>query len=246
MCWSVKGKLFERRGCKVTCLKLVLIKFKATEHPAWYNSNLNKIRVVALKTIIRTTTTTTTTTKDNMTTFNFKTIQTSLFTAAAIVLTAPAWAATDGMFDATSSGSVDISLTIADKVKISNLSDIALTDDGNGNFVGTSTACVYRNGSGAYSMTATGSGTASAFTIAEGGGGGATLAYAVTYDDGGGAEALTASVALGSLADANTTEDDCSTAGNNGTVSVNVASADASSAVAGAYVGTLTLVVAPE
>jgi len=237
MCWSVKGKLFERRGCKVTCLKLVLIKFKATEHPAWYNSNLNKIRVVALKT-------TTTTTKDNMTTFNFKTIQTSLFTAAAIVLTAPAWAATDGAFDATSSGSVDISLTIADKVKISNLSDIALTDDGNGNFVGTSTACVYRNGSGAYSMTATGSGTASAFTIAEDGG--ATLAYAVTYDDGDGAEALTASAALGSLANADTTEDDCSAGGNNGTVSVNVASADASSAVAGAYVGTLTLVVAPE
>jgi len=180
-----------------------------------------------------------------MTTFNFKTIQTSLFTAAAIVLTAPAWAATDGAFDATSTGSVDISLTIANKVKISNLSDIALTVANNGDFVGTSTACVYRNGSGAYSMTATGSGTASAFTIVETGG--ATLAYAVTYDDGDGAEALTASTALGSLANANTTEDDCSnTAGHSGTVSVNVASADASSAVAGAYVGTLTLVVAPE
>lgn len=75
---------------------------------------------------------------------------------AASLFAGNAMAATDGTLGATSSGTSVVSLTVADNVKITGISDIALGSwSGTGNLVGSTSYCVYRNGGDSYSITAT-------------------------------------------------------------------------------------------
>jgi hypothetical protein len=152
------------------------------------------------------------------------------------------FAATQGSTGFTSVGDLDISLTVANEVKISNLSDIVLPGFTGTDVSGTSAACVYRNAGTTYNITATGSGAANAFTLTDGTN---TVAYGVTYDDGSGATALATGVALAADG-AEGVDDDCSTAGaNNGSIEVTVTAAAAAGLPAATYSGTLTLLVAP-
>lgn len=178
-----------------------------------------------------------------MTNFKLKTIQTSILTAAVVALSAPAWAANQGSLSATSSGDLTISMTTEDQIQISNLEDIALADSGSGDFAGASPACIYRNGTGSYTLTASGSGDANAFTISDGGAN--NLSYDITYDDGTGAQALAAGNALAGRTNADTASKTCA-GGNNGSISINIAAADVSAVPAGTYTGSLTLTVSPE
>jgi len=152
------------------------------------------------------------------------------------------FAATQGTTGFTSSGDLDISLTVNDEVKISNLVDINLPPFGGTDVTGTSDACIYRNGGGDYLITATGSGAANAFQLTDGTN---SVNYSVNYDDGTGSSSLASGVAL-SRTNAAEDDDDCVTFGaDNATIDVTVAAADASALPAAVYSGTLTLLVAP-
>lgn len=178
-----------------------------------------------------------------MTIFKLKAVQASIVTAALVALSVPVWAANQGSLGATSTGDLTISMTTEDQIQISNLEDIALADSGSGDFSGTSPACIYRNGTGAYTLTASGSGVANAFTISDGGAN--NLAYDITYDDGTGAQTLAAATALVGRTNADTASKTCAS-GNNGTISINVAAASVLAVPAGTYTGSLTLTVSPE
>ncbi len=158
-------------------------------------------------------------------------------------LSGVALTATDGAVGFNSTGTVDISLDVNDEVRISGLTDINLGTFAGVDAVGTSAACVYRNGTGNYNLTASGDGAAGAFTLTDGTN---TVAYSVTYDDGTGATTATTGAVLSGLTGADAASDTCAVTGNNGTIEVTVAAAAAAGLPAATYAGTLTLLVAPE
>ncbi|MFK8017028.1 MAG: hypothetical protein AB8G17_16515 [Gammaproteobacteria bacterium] len=178
-----------------------------------------------------------------MNTFSRNVFQTVLIGAATLGLGLGASAAVDGSVGFNSTGSVDISLTVNDEVRISNLTDINLGVFGGADAIGSSDACVYRNGTGAYRITASGSGAGGAFSLTDGTN---SVGYAVEFDDGTGAVAMGASTPMIGRTGADATSATCATTGNNATVTTTVTATDAASLPAGTYTGTLTLLVAPE
>ena len=162
-----------------------------------------------------------------------------------MAMTTGSWAAVQGTTGGNSTGSLDMSVQVNDEVRISNLTDIVAAFDGTNDVVGTSSACVYRNGTGLYNLTAAGDGAASAFSLTDG-----VIAtpipYAVGFNDGGGDTAVTTGVTLTGLTGADQASDTCATTGNNATITVTVTAADLLPAPASTYLGTLTLLVAPE
>lgn len=160
----------------------------------------------------------------------------------AAVLASGAVAATDGLVGFTSTGTLDITIQVDDEVRISALQDIDLGTFAGVDASGSSTACIYRNTAPTYQITGTGSGAANAFTLTNGID---TVDYSVSYTTSGAAQSLTSGVALTGQTGADQTSTTCGGTGNNGTVGVTVAAADAAALPAGTYNGTLTLVVAP-
>lgn len=160
----------------------------------------------------------------------------------AAAMASTAIAATDGVAGFTSTGTLDISIQVDDEVRISNLGDILLGTFAGVDAVGSSAACIYRNSATTYQITGSGNGAANAFTLTDGTN---TVDYSVTF-----ADALTAPASLASgvaLTGQDGADNDaaCANTGNNATIEVTVAAADAAALPAGAYAGTLTLVVAP-
>ena len=131
----------------------------------------------------------------------------------------------------------------AASIKISGLNDIALTVRSDGGASGSTTACIYRNGTGSYTVTASGSGVANAFTLSDGDSG--VMPYSVTFDNGSGAKTLTKNTALTGLTGANTRSTNCN-GGANAIIDVAVSATDFAAAPAGDYTGALTLIIAPE
>ncbi|MGB5247557.1 MAG: hypothetical protein WBM54_04850 [Woeseia sp.] len=159
-------------------------------------------------------------------------------------LSGVALAATQGTVGPNSTGTLDITLGVSDAVRISNLADINLGAFAGVDAVGTSVACVFRNGTGNYQLTATGSGPLGEFRLANGTD---TVDYSVRYNDANtGAQAVTSGTLLSGLTGADPVSSTCATTGNNATVEVTVAATDAAGLPAATYAGTLTLVVAPE
>lgn len=159
-------------------------------------------------------------------------------------------AATQGTLGSTSTGSVSISASVPNRVQISGLSDVAFTS------VDPSTAasnaqnpCVWSNTSTkGYRVTATGSGTANAFTLAS-----AALPvvpYAVEWSATTGqtsGTALATGTALTGLLSTATTATCSSGPASTSSLVVRIAAANLQGMQATAsYTGTLTLVVAPE
>ncbi len=156
----------------------------------------------------------------------------------------------DGSLAATSTGTVDIDVTVADLVRISGL--VAMT--GNtytpGSAVTDSTpACIYRNGSADYEITATSSnGAGTNFFLSDGTN---DVLYDVTFNDGSGATDLDNATVESTFTGANQTSDDCSSGpGGASTVSVSIPETDATfnglaEGPAGTYADELTLTVAP-
>ncbi len=73
---------------------------------------------------------------------------------ASITAAGSALAASDGSLGDDSTGTTDISLTIVDKVQISNMKDIAIgTYGGTGDLTPSTSFCVYRNGGDDYKLT---------------------------------------------------------------------------------------------
>jgi hypothetical protein len=90
--------------------------------------------------------------------------------AASLVGGAPALAATQGLLDATSRGSVVINVSVASRTQVSGLTDITLPNvSPSAAITSSQSVCVWSNTAiKAYSVTATGTGQADAFAVSSG------------------------------------------------------------------------------
>lgn len=88
-------------------------------------------------------------------------------TTASLTVGAPLLllAATQGNIGPSSTGNVNISLTIGHHVRVSGLGDIAFQQSNSGYSVGTASACIHNNGSGPVRLQTLGSGPGGAFTL---------------------------------------------------------------------------------
>jgi len=171
-----------------------------------------------------------------------------LLVCCSLTMPAAALGATQGTVGSTSTGSVSISATVPGRVQISGLTDVAFgTVDPTVAAANAENVCVWSNTScRGYTVTASGSGASSAFTLTDGTN---TLPYSVEWAGSSGQASGTALVsgsALGSLTSA-ATNPTCS-AGPTASASmiVKMTAANLQAAVASSYTGTLTLVVAPQ
>lgn len=170
--------------------------------------------------------------------------------AASMLLAEPALASTQGSFGATSTGSVTINASVPGRVRISGLSDVTFSNvDPSANASNAQNVCVWSNtNTRGYTITATGSGSANAFTLASGGL--PAVPYSVEWASNSGQTNGTSLTAGSTLSGQTSTaiNSDCS-AGPSASASliVSIGSSTLQSMTAGVtYNGTLTLVVAPE
>ena len=160
-----------------------------------------------------------------------------------------ATAATDGSLGATSTGTVAISASVPTRTRITGLSDVAFSNQDPGSPAASAQdVCVWSNTTTkAYTITATGSGTASAFTLTNGSG---TVPYSVEWSDTSGATsgtALVAGTASAAQASAATNQICASGPAASASLVVKMATADLGTMTGGSnYTGTLTLLVTPQ
>ena len=179
-----------------------------------------------------------------------KTVAVNAALVSAIALSATsAHAATQGTLGATSTGTVAISASVPARARITGLEDVAFTDqDPNTAASNTQDVCIWSNtATKNYKVTASGSGAASAFTLANGA---LTVPYSVQWSATTGATSGTA-LATGTQSanfTSTATQQICSTGvANSAALVVNISTADLGSMQAStSYTGTLTLVVVPQ
>jgi hypothetical protein len=172
--------------------------------------------------------------------------------ALAAMVMAPAgtaFASTQGSLGTTSTGSVSISASVPSRVRISGLSDVAFTNvDPGVDASNAQNVCVWSNtATKGYRVTATGSGTANAFTLANGA---LTVPYSVEWSASSGqtgGTALSTGTPLTSLVSTATNVNCASGPSSSASLIVKVGSASLQTMNAStSYTGTLTLLVAPE
>lgn len=179
-------------------------------------------------------------------------------TLTALLVTAAvgnSYAATQGTLGATSTGTASLSITKSVQAQISDIQDMTLSNwsIGGGAVSLSSNICVYSS-TGNYKVTATGSGSSNAFTVASGAN---TIPYTVTWDFGGvgslgtgSTASLTSGTQSAGYTTASTTSALCNGGGaSNDTarVTVGITSANMTSAPSSStpYTGTLTMMVTP-
>jgi len=179
-----------------------------------------------------------------------------LTVAGLFALSANTFAVTaDGDLDTTSTGTVDINVIVGDLIQISGMVSMVGTTYVPGAGVNyTTPACVYRNGSTNYEVTATSSnGAGTNFFLSDGVNPANNVVYSVTYQETGiAAPVALANGALNStFTTANTTIADCSAgAGGDVTISVAIPETDATfngvgEVPAATYTDELSVLVAP-
>jgi hypothetical protein len=158
-------------------------------------------------------------------------------------------AATQGSMGSTSTGSISISASVPNRTRISGLSDVAFTNqDPSTAASNAQNVCVWSNtATKGYTITATGSGTGSAFTLSNGTN---TVPYSVEWAASSGqtsGTALTAGTASSSLTSTATNQSCASGPAASASLIVGIATANLGSMAAGSsYTGTLTLLVTPQ
>jgi len=169
---------------------------------------------------------------------------------ASMAVAEPALASTQGSFGSTSTGSVTINASVPGRVRISGLSDVTFSNvDPSAPASNAQNVCVWSNTSTrGYTITATGSGSANAFTLSSGALPAVpyTVEWAPSSGQTSGSSLTAGSVLSGQTSSA--TNSDCS-AGPSASASlvVSMSSSTLQGMTAGVtYNGTLTLVVAPE
>lgn len=168
-------------------------------------------------------------------------------------ISSQAWAASQGTLGLTSQGSATISITKNVQARISNISDMTLSNwnVGDAAVVLHSNVCIYSS-TGGYKVTATGD-TLGLFTIASGLN---TILYTVEWNDGGpsslsdsGTALLPGVMSLTTFSNANTDSSNCggSSANDNARVIVKIAQLAMHLAPSSStpYTGTLTMLVTP-
>jgi len=174
-----------------------------------------------------------------------------LFASFAVLATAnDAMAATDGTLGATSTGAININASVANRVRLTGLTDVSLLNQDAGTAASnTQNICVWSNtATKGYSISATGNGTAGAFTLATTGG--LSVVYSVEWEDTSGAStgtSLTAGAASNGYT-SSATHQSCSVGpSNSASLIVGLDTTALSSMQAGVtYTGVLTLLVSPE
>jgi hypothetical protein len=168
----------------------------------------------------------------------------------ALLYASNAQASTQGSIGSTSTGSVSINASVAGRVQISGLSDVAFTAvDPSTDASSAQNVCVWSNSAGrGYRITATGSGASNAFTLSS-----AALTpvpYSVEWSGSSGQSsgtALTSGTPLTSLTSAATRPDCSAGPAASASLIVKIGSTNLQNmAAAASYTGTLTLLVAPE
>lgn len=165
-----------------------------------------------------------------------------------------ALAATQGILAATSTGSTNISVTKSTVAQITGLTDMTLASYliGSGDQALSSDACVYSSTAGGhYTVTATGSGASSAFTLSDGAS--HNIPYNVVWNSSGPGAlgstgvSLATNVSSPTLGNASTDSPSCTgaTPGATARVNVNLLGTNLDAAPAGTYTGTLTLLITP-
>jgi hypothetical protein len=167
----------------------------------------------------------------------------SAFTASPVV------AASQGSLGATSTGSVTITASVPNRARITGLTDVAFTNqDPSTAASNAQNVCVWSNtATKAYTVTATGSGASSAFTLSNGT---TTVPYSVGWASSSGqtsGTALTAGTASASLISAATHQTCASAPAASASLVVGISTTDLGTMSAGSsYTGTLTLLVTPQ
>jgi hypothetical protein len=169
--------------------------------------------------------------------------------AAMALPSTEAMAASQGSLGATSTGSVSISASVPNRARITGLSDVAFTNQDPA--VAASNAqnvCVWSNtATKAYTITATGSGTASAFTLTNGT---TTVPYSVEWASSTGqtsGTALSTGTASASLTSTATNQTCASGPTASASLIVGITTANLGTMSSGSsYTGTLTLLVTPQ
>jgi len=158
-------------------------------------------------------------------------------------------AASQGTLGATSTGSIAISASVPNRARITGLSDVSFTNqDPSTPASSAQDVCVWSNtATKAYTITATGSGTGSAFTLSDGSG---TVPYSVEWASTSGqtsGTALTEGTASASLT-SGANNQTCSIApAASASLVVKIGTTDLGTMSAGSsYTGTLTLLVTPQ
>jgi hypothetical protein len=151
----------------------------------------------------------------------------------------------DGSLGTTSTATSNLSVTTTEMVQITNVADYTLNPYVPAAGIDrTDAVCVYSNDSttpAGYTVTATGNGTANAFTITDGS---HTIAYTVKWNGAGtgaGTDSLTTGVASSVYTGTNTYP--C--AADNASYRIQMTNSNILSVPAGTYTGTLTLQIAP-
>ncbi|MDB5674477.1 MAG: hypothetical protein JWM65_1459 [Sphingomonas bacterium] len=159
-------------------------------------------------------------------------------------------AATQGSLGATSTGTVTITATVPNRAQITGLSDISFTNaDPTTSASSAQNSCVWSNtATKGYSITASGSGTAGAFTLTSGAL--APVPYSVQWAASSGqtsGTALATGTALTGLTSTATRPTCSSGPATSSSLVVAIAASDLQDMVASAsYTGTLTLLVTPQ
>lgn len=159
--------------------------------------------------------------------------------------TTAANAASDGVIAGgagASTGSVNLSLVIPERIDVNGISDLDLQNDRHGNLTGETSACVSGLGSGQYHLTAAGSGANGAFVATDGQ---SKLPYSVEYSARDGrSQPLTMGEALGQLAGSGTYQ--CDGQSSNARLSIRMNPPGNGNGNGTSVYGALTLVLAPE
>lgn len=169
--------------------------------------------------------------------------------AIAALASGTANAATQGTLGATSTGTVGISASVPNRARITGLTDVAsLTQDPNTAVSVAQNVCVWSNtATKGYTITASGSGTASAFTLANGT---LTVPYSVQWSATSGAttgSGLTTGTASAGLVSTATQQTCTSGPTSSASLIVNMSTTDLGTMQAATtYTGTLTLLVTPQ
>jgi hypothetical protein len=168
---------------------------------------------------------------------------------AASLVTGPVGAATQGTLGVTSTGSITITASVANRAQITGLSDVTFSAVDPGTAASSAQSdCVWSNtATKGYSITATGSGTSGAFTLANGA---LSVPYSVQWAASTGQSsgtALTAGAALPGMT-STAVNPTCSTSPTTtSSLIVGITAANLQSMTAGtSYTGTLTLLVTPQ
>lgn len=158
-------------------------------------------------------------------------------------------AATQGTLGATSTGSITITVSVPSRVQITGLNDVAFTNvDPSVTATNAQSNCVWSNtATKGYTITATGSGTSGAFTLASGAL--TPVSYSVQWNQATGqtsGTALTAATASGTFNSTATTPTCATAPATSSSLIVSIAPTQLlNMASLTTYTGTLTLLVSP-